>query len=71
MTSFVRPKLLGTLKEFKNRFVNPINNGQHKDSTHEDVMTMKRRGFVLHRQLNGIVNRQDFSSKKFIFILEF
>lgn len=61
MTSFVRPNLLGTLKEFKNGFVNPITNGQHKDSTHEDVMIMKRRGFVLHRRLNGIVNRQDFS----------
>jgi transcriptional regulator ATRX len=64
MTSFVRPNLLGTAKEFKNGFVNPITNGQHKDSTHEDVMIMKRRGFVLHRRLNGIVNRQDFSSKE-------
>ena len=67
MTSFVRPNLLGTLKEFKNGFVNPITNGQHKDSTHEDVMIMKRRGFVLHRRLNGIVNRQDFSSKENFF----
>lgn len=37
MVSFVKPKLLGTLVEFKNRFVNPINNGQHKDSTEADV----------------------------------
>lgn len=37
MVSFVKPKLLGTLPEFKNRFANPINNGQHKDSTESDV----------------------------------
>ena len=33
MASFVKPDLLGTLKEFRNRFVNPILNGQHADST--------------------------------------
>ncbi len=33
MASFVKPNLLGTLKEFRNRFVNPILNGQHADST--------------------------------------
>lgn len=37
MVSFVKPNLLGTLTQFKNRFVNPINNGQHKDSTEADV----------------------------------
>ena len=42
MVSFVKPKLLGTLKEFRNRFVNPINNGQHKDSTEADVRYMKK-----------------------------
>ena len=33
MASFVKPDLLGSLKEFRNRFVNPILNGQHADST--------------------------------------
>lgn len=37
MVSFVKPNLLGTLNQFKNRFVNPILNGQHKDSTESDV----------------------------------
>jgi len=60
MASFVKPNLLGSKKEFTNRFANPINNGQHKDSTHEDVLIMKRRASVLHRQLSGIVDRKDF-----------
>ena len=42
MVSFVQPDLLGTIKEFRNRFVNPINNGQHKDSTAADVRFMKK-----------------------------
>lgn len=60
MVSFVKPNLLGTLKEFRNRFVNPIYNGQHKDSTEADVKMMKRRAHVLHQTLEGCVNRKDF-----------
>ena len=63
MASFVKPQLLGTEKEFKNRFANPISKGQHKDSTAEDVKTMKRQAHVLHQQLDGFVNRKDFESK--------
>lgn len=42
MVSFVKPSLLGTLNQFKNRFVNPINYGQHKDSTEADVRLADR-----------------------------
>lgn len=61
MMNFVKPNLLGTLVEFTNRFVNPIKNGQHADSTDYDVKIMKRRAHVLHRKLEGCVQRCDYS----------
>ena len=60
MASFVKPDLLGSLKEFRNRFVNPILNGQHADSTQYDVTIMKRRAHVLHNLLSGCVQRKDY-----------
>jgi hypothetical protein len=48
MVNFVKPNLLGTRKEFMNRFVNPISNGQHSDSTERDIRMMKQRSFVLY-----------------------
>jgi len=61
MTSFVKPSLLGTIKEFRNRFVIPINNGQHADSTEADVQYMKKRAHVLHKTLAGCVQRMDYT----------
>ena len=61
MTSFVKPSLLGTIQEFRNRFVIPINNGQHADSTEGDVQFMKKRAHVLHKTLAGCVQRMDYT----------
>lgn len=61
MVNFVKPNLLGSLKEFQNRFVNPIKNGQCKDSSEYDVKIMKRRAHVLHSKLDGCVQRLDYS----------
>ncbi|RNA34803.1 transcriptional regulator ATRX [Brachionus plicatilis] len=61
MLSFVKPNLLGTIKEFKNRFANPISNGQHKDSTEADVRYMKKRAHILHDVLDGCVQRKDYA----------
>lgn len=61
MVQFVKPNLLGTKKEFSNRFVNPINNGQYENSTAHDVKVMKRRAHVLHKMLDSSVQRYDYS----------
>ena len=60
MVNFVKPNLLGTQKEFKNQFVNPIKNGQCSDSKPSDIRTMKHRAHVLHHMLEGCVQRRDF-----------
>ncbi|XP_012279926.1 transcriptional regulator ATRX homolog isoform X2 [Orussus abietinus] len=61
MVHFVKPNLLGTKKEFMNRFVNPITNGQFDDSNEYDVKLMKKRAHVLHKMLEGSVQRFDYS----------
>lgn len=60
MVQFVKPNLLGTYKEYLNRFVNPITNGQYTDSTENDISVMRRRSHVLHKMLDGIVQRRDY-----------
>ena len=61
MVDFVKPKLLGTYNEFRNRFVNPITNGQASDSTDRDVRIMKKRSFILNDLLKGCMQRLDYN----------
>ena len=61
MVDFVKPKLLGTYNEFRNRFVNPITNGQASDSTERDVRIMKKRSFILNDLLKGCLQRLDYN----------
>ncbi|XP_033833701.1 transcriptional regulator ATRX-like [Periophthalmus magnuspinnatus] len=61
MVSFIKKNLLGSLGEFRNRFINPIQNGQCADSTPRDVRIMKNRAHVLHAMLAGCVQRKDYS----------
>ncbi|CAK1543220.1 unnamed protein product [Leptosia nina] len=60
MVQFVKPNLLGKYNEYLNRFVNPITNGQYTDSTEHDIKIMKRRSHVLHKMLDGAVQRRDY-----------
>ncbi|XP_059207440.1 transcriptional regulator ATRX-like [Centropristis striata] len=61
MVSFIKRNLLGSLGEFRNRFINPIQNGQCADSTTKDVRIMKKRAHVLYKMLAGCVQRRDYS----------
>ncbi|XP_035434914.2 uncharacterized protein LOC118265808 isoform X2 [Spodoptera frugiperda] len=61
MVNFVKPNLLGTYAEYSNRFENPIMNGQHRDSSDEDIKLMKARTHILHKVLEGCLQRQEAS----------
>lgn len=61
MIQFIKPNLLGTYKEYLNRFVNPITNGQYADSTQYDMRLMKHRSHILHKLLEGCIQRRDYS----------
>ncbi|XP_047462264.1 transcriptional regulator ATRX-like isoform X2 [Mugil cephalus] len=61
MVNFIKKSLLGSLGEFRNRFINPIQNGQCADSTPKDVRVMKKRAHILYSVLGGCVQRRDYS----------
>ena len=58
MVDFVRPAYLGTLGEFENMFNQPILNGQCIDSKPEDIKLMRERAYILHKQLEGFIQRR-------------
>ncbi|XP_053180071.1 transcriptional regulator ATRX isoform X1 [Scomber japonicus] len=62
MVNFIKENLLGSVKEFRNRFVNPIQNGQSADSTLHDVRIMKKRAHILYEMLAGCVQRKDYTA---------
>lgn len=64
MVDFVREGFLGSSHEFRNRFQNPIENGQHTNSTTHDVKIMNQRSHILYEQLKGFVQRVDMSVVK-------
>lgn len=64
MINFVKPHLLGNIKEFRNQYVNPIQNGQYADSTEDDIAIMNRRAYVLNKQLNSYIHRVNISVLK-------
>ncbi|XP_057204799.1 transcriptional regulator ATRX isoform X1 [Triplophysa rosa] len=62
MVTFIKENLLGSVKEFRNRFINPIQNGQCADSTFTDVRVMKKRAHILYEMLAGCVQRRDYTA---------
>lgn len=59
MVDWIKPALLGTVKEFNNLYANPIKDGQCKDSTASDIKRMKQRSFILNRKLSKFVQRKE------------
>lgn len=57
VVSWVRPGLLGTLAEFRQRFTRPAEAGGFRDSSAADVRVMKRRTHLLSRILQDCVHR--------------
>ncbi|CAI9090971.1 OLC1v1025877C5 [Oldenlandia corymbosa var. corymbosa] len=64
MVDFVREGFLGSRHEFRNRFQNPIENGQLTNSTASDVKIMNHRSHILYEQLKGFVQRMDMTVVK-------
>lgn len=64
MVDFVREGFLGSTHEFRNRFQNPIENGQHTNSTSDDVKIMNQRSHILFEQLKGFVQRKSMNVVK-------
>lgn len=56
MVDFIKPRFLGTLQEFKERFIDPIKSGQAADADQFEVRKMRNRCHVLHTQLKGLIN---------------
>ncbi|CAF0741913.1 unnamed protein product [Didymodactylos carnosus] len=61
MVSFVKPHLLGSYREFKNQFIDPIKGGENKDSNAYAVQLMKRRSYALNERLKHCIHRRDFN----------
>ncbi|KAM7526677.1 hypothetical protein LguiA_016579 [Lonicera macranthoides] len=60
MVDFVREGFLGSSHDFQN----PIENGQHTNSTADDVKIMNQRSHILYEQLKGFVQRMDMNVVK-------
>lgn len=58
MMDFVQPDVLGSLKDFRDRFEKPILAGQRIDSNSKDVITANKRILVLQHKLSSIVLRR-------------
>lgn len=59
MVDWIKPALLGTVREFNNLYANPIKDGQHMDSTPQMIKRMKQRSFILNRKLAKFVQRKE------------
>lgn len=66
MISFVKPHLLGTKKDFYNKFIEPISKGQDANCNQSLIQQMKNRLYILRRILSGCVQHVDYKCIEFI-----
>jgi transcriptional regulator ATRX len=64
MVNWIKPGILGTMKEFNNLYANPIKDGQHNDSTPGMIKRMKQRSLILNNKLSNFVQRKEASVLK-------
>ena len=64
MVNWVKPLFLGTRKEYKKRYIDPIKNGENMDSTKAQIRAMKNRAYMLNKRLSKIVDRRDLTAFK-------
>jgi SNF2 family DNA or RNA helicase len=58
MVDLVRPRFLGSRKDFSSQYAIPIRNGQGVDATQKDKRKMLRQAHKLHNKLQGFVQRR-------------
>ena len=58
MLSWIRPNILGSLAEFRNRFINPIENAMAADANASDERRARQRMAVLHDLVEPFVHRR-------------
>ncbi|PRP82848.1 putative DNA repair and recombination protein RAD54B [Planoprotostelium fungivorum] len=58
MINFIAPHYLGSIIEYRNQFVNPIENGCYEDSTEEDIQLRDERMNILQKLLEPITFRK-------------
>ncbi|CAF1123246.1 unnamed protein product [Adineta steineri] len=60
MVNFCKPNYLGSKDDFDKNFREPIEAGQHKDSSPDSVAYMRRQAYILNQRLKTIIHRRDF-----------
>jgi transcriptional regulator ATRX len=61
MVNWVHPRFLGTMKEFRKRFMDPMKIGESSDASPSEKQRMKNRAYVLHNKLKKIIDRKDLT----------